>query len=996
MKRIVAFFMAIVIGGSCFAGFSVSATNFNNSLPGLKGLSGTWEETEEGLYSSGAGDNFALSIEKATNFSLEADVTFQEHKGAASLIFLATDNPAAESYFANIDLNAGNARIYRFGGGTLGEYFLPTSLKQKDAFHLRVEVVGKDCNYYIDEKLVISCQLPAKQENSTGYLGLLTFDTSVVYQNVRHEILEENQEPPVTVDPDTLYREEHRPQFHFSPLKNWMNDPNGLVYDPSNGTWHLFYQYNPYGMSIGNQVWGHAESTDLVNWTQIDEIAIDQDDGLGAIFSGSVVVDEKNTSGFFGDNKKGESKLVAIYTADGGDTTHGVEKQCIAYSKDHGHTWIKYTGNPVLPNDNNVWGRDFRDPKVFWYDGQWMMVIAGGRARLFTSPDLIHWTFAGDLGMDSECPCLYPLPVDGDSNNIKWVYVASGRWYKIGSLKKEGKEYKFVPETEALPYNGGSEVYATQNFYNDGSGKNRVISISWMQDHSASQLEDKGWNGVMTLPYEQQIRTVNGQLRLTSYPVEEVDSLRGVDLYSGADQEITTKTGNVLSGIAVANFEIVATIAVEDATQFGFSLRKGIGEQIKVTYDVGKKQLSLYRSNGGILTQSLSPNADGTITLRILVDNSIVEVFGNSGEAAISALCFPSKESVGMEFFTKGNVTVKEMQVYNLKSIWHKSEYNFVPEGIYFSMEQEDVELGKEFVVEAVAVEEDGSTSFIEWEFVQTGDVKVISEMVNSLKLEAINEGSVVIRAKANGKTKDLKFIVKKYNFSTNLTGWYGYSGAWKKDDWGYGTDTGVGGGDAFAFSDATISENFVYEAQAKPQKSGGCAGLVFGVTNPSAPFSGTWYGANIDTTGDGTAAAKLFCNRNGQEVWRVTTAIPKAEDNMYSLEVTVDDGVISYWINDVLVGEREDDTYVAGTVGLVAFNGGAYFNAVKVQTDEEDTGNSQTTSTPTIGKTPALFQCGTTTPDGNGLLFAILAVILVVFAAGGIGIGIYLKKKKK
>ena len=180
-----------------------------------------------------------------------------------------------------------------------------------------------------------------------------------------------NTTPKVEVerDPRSVYHEPFRSQYHFSPFINWLNDPNGLVYDPSDKSYHLFFQYNPFGLNIANQVWAHAVSYDLVHWQELG-VAIDQDH-LGAVFSGSAVVDENNTTGFFTNNAKGESKLVALFTADGGDTTYGVEKQCIAYSKDHGVTWIRPKldthgfENPIIPNENNQYGRDFRDPKVF-------------------------------------------------------------------------------------------------------------------------------------------------------------------------------------------------------------------------------------------------------------------------------------------------------------------------------------------------------------------------------------------------------------------------------------------------------------------------------------------------------------------------------------------------------------------------------------------------------------------------------------------------------
>lgn len=161
--------------------------------------------------------------------------------------------------------------------------------------------------------------------------------------------------------------EQYRPLLHFSPEKNWMNDPNGLVY--VDDTYHLYFQHNPSGTRWGNMSWGHATSTDLLHWEE-QPLAIPQTfDSEGRaiedIFSGSVVVDESNSSGF---GTAGDPPLVAIYTSayTAEHPTHaGKQAQSLAYSNDGGYTWTKYEGNPVLDRDS----ANFRDPKVFWYSG---------------------------------------------------------------------------------------------------------------------------------------------------------------------------------------------------------------------------------------------------------------------------------------------------------------------------------------------------------------------------------------------------------------------------------------------------------------------------------------------------------------------------------------------------------------------------------------------------------------------------------------------------
>ncbi|MEM9719896.1 MAG: glycoside hydrolase family 32 protein [Bacteroidota bacterium] len=224
------------------------------------------------------------------------------------------------------------------------------------------------------------------------------------------------------------YTEDHRPQIHFSPDSMWMNDPNGMVY--YEGEYHLFYQYHPESTVWGPMHWGHAVSPDLVHWEHLP-IGIFPD-SLGTIFSGSAVVDRKNTSGF---GEEGKPPLIAIFTQhshelyDAGSDLF--QTQGIAYSNDKGRTWTKYEGNPVIPNPGI---RDFRDPKVRWHEESqhWVMIFAAkDRVKIYTSPNLKTWTQASEFGKNIgthagvwECPDLFPLQVEG-STETKWVMLVS-------------------------------------------------------------------------------------------------------------------------------------------------------------------------------------------------------------------------------------------------------------------------------------------------------------------------------------------------------------------------------------------------------------------------------------------------------------------------------------------------------------------------------------------------------------------------------------------
>ena len=268
-------------------------------------------------------------------------------------------------------------------------------------------------------------------------------------------------------EPDDLYQEQRRGQVHFSPPQQWMNDPNGMVYH--DGEYHLFYQYNPYGNTWGPMHWGHAVSEDLVRWKNLP-IALFPDRN-GAIWSGSAVVDVNNTSGL---GTAGEPPLVAIFTQnDHLEASLGVSKQFqsqgLAYSNDNARNWTLFEGNPVLESPDI---RDFRDPKVFWYepDEKWVMSLAvRDHIRFYASKDLKRWELTGSFGKNQgsqvgvwECPDLIKLPIDGTDEHRYVLLVSvtdgtpnggSGTQYFVGDF--DGETFTLDPDeavrTRATP-----------------------------------------------------------------------------------------------------------------------------------------------------------------------------------------------------------------------------------------------------------------------------------------------------------------------------------------------------------------------------------------------------------------------------------------------------------------------------------------------------------------------------------------------------------------
>ncbi|USK47945.1 glycoside hydrolase family 32 protein [Bacillus sp. CMF12] len=486
------------------------------------------------------------------------------------------------------------------------------------------------------------------------------------------------------------YTEKYRPQFHFTPERNWMNDPNGMVF--YDGEYHLFYQYHPNGTTWGPMHWGHAVSKDLVHWEHLP-IAL-APDHHGTIFSGSAVVDWNDTSGFF----DGKSGLVAIFThADTyPDSNRPRQRQSLAYSKDNGRTWVKYEGNPVLQEESIT---DFRDPKVFWHreTNQWVMVLAAGQTvRVYCSQNLISWEFASEFGEGHgshqgvwECPDLFELPVDGDSNQKKWVlFVSIGNdpKYKEGSRTQyfigdfDGKTFFNYHEPEAtLWIDHGRDNYAGVSWSDIPAEDGRRIYIGWMSNwRYAKVIPTKEWRSAMTIPRVLELKKTEEGIRLVQKPIRELQSLRHDKAL--LENEVVVPGQNLLANIQSNTFEIIAKFEIGSAEEFGFKVCKGTNEETIIGYNPLNQTLFVDRAHSGEAVfhedfagkhESILLPENHQITLHVLVDQSSVELFGNDGVSVITDLIFPNQDSKQIELYAKnGKVKLKSLELYTLKSVW--------------------------------------------------------------------------------------------------------------------------------------------------------------------------------------------------------------------------------------------------------------------------------------------------------------------------------------
>lgn len=563
---------------------------------------------------------------------------------------------------------------------TDGKYLILPIQESNDETPINVIVDGKlDRTLNIRlAKSKVDYTVPLNLEKYAGKKVVLMITTTQNRSSVR-EIKDDACWSNIVVTDtfDTSNREKYRPAYHHTPLYGWMNDPNGMFY--KDGVWHLAYQWNPYGSKWQNLSWGQSTSSDLIHWTHQAD-AVLEPDGIGMIFSGSSAIDSTNSAGF------GKNAVVAMYTS-----AAASQVQSLAWSEDGGYTYKKFPGNPTLTLESEA-----RDPNMFWNSEkkEWVLLLAHAldhEMLIFTSPDMKEWTlqskFGQGLGAQDgvwECPDMFQLPVEGTGEK-KWVLLCnlnpggifggSATQYFIGNF--DGKT--FTPDldvhgkvpTKWLDY--GKDHYATVSF-SDAPGGRRTV-IGWMSNWQyASVVPTMQFRSANTLPREMGIfRGNDGQFYVSSTPSPELVALRDRIFKSVNNTTVGTKAQKY----AIPELcEILMTIDPAKADSVNLMLSNDSGEYVEMVYDVKKGALSFDRRQSGIvdfsqdfpaITYAPTHSADGKVSLRIFIDRSSIEVFGNEGRFVMTNLVFPNKPYSTLSLTADGGkAKISNLKIYTI------------------------------------------------------------------------------------------------------------------------------------------------------------------------------------------------------------------------------------------------------------------------------------------------------------------------------------------
>ena len=511
--------------------------------------------------------------------------------------------------------------------------------KQERSFLIRLATVKPDYWVFCDVSYLKGKTIKISYEGSDSGM-------SKIYQD------------DVITGNESLYKEKYRPQYHYTVKRGWQNDPNGLVY--FGGEYHLFYQFNPYETRSENMHWGHAVSTDLVHWQELAPALYPFE--LGAIFSGSSVIDYNNTAGF---NKGNEPAMIAAFTTE----QYGREKQSIAYSNDKGRNWTMYKNNPVLETKSRWHTMDTRDPKVFWYEPNknWVMALFElNGISIYTSNNLKKWNFESHITMFCECPELFELAVDGNPNNKKWVIYGGSGTYMTG--KFDG--HKFTPEAGKYFYRRGTS-FAAQTFNNIPASDGRRIEMAWGRISTPSMP----FNQMMLLPTELTLKTTKDGIRLCSNPVKELDQLH-------QSEDVWHNIAGVQANEYLKQFKNLDCIRIK--TTFRYWDSRGSGLSLD-----GQRILE-YDTNHNLVNGVFYSPDDMTsmeLTADIFIDKTSIEVFiddgrysytiprmnGNFEPANRYAYWTPaldrSNKEEGLRFWGD-NIQILDLKVNTMKSIW--------------------------------------------------------------------------------------------------------------------------------------------------------------------------------------------------------------------------------------------------------------------------------------------------------------------------------------
>ncbi|WP_342045096.1 GH32 C-terminal domain-containing protein [Bacillus sp. OTU530] len=928
-------------GAALFQNVKVSelSTNLGSSLY----KEGSWEPSIKGLKGSAVDGVKAKQIynTSTSDFVLEGNVLFDQNSSEAALAFRTNEQGTAGYQAALIkEGSTVKAQLKKADGTVLQTSDRTYKTQEGTKHHLEVITNGNQIELYVDGYSEAAVKV-TDISYGTGFAGFTVTSGSAYFQDI------------YLVPTSSYYKEKYRPDFHYTPARGSVSDPNGLVY--YEGEYHLFHQ--------DGGTWAHAVSKDMVNWKRLP-IALPWNEH-GHVWSGSAVADLNNTSGLF--TNSGGKGLIAYYTSFNPDGPNGNQRIGLAYSSDQGRTWEYSTEHPIVienpgKNGEDPGGWDFRDPKVVRDDAnnRWVMVVSGGdHIRFFTSTNLIDWKLTDNFGYGNyvrggvwECPDLFELQVDGTEEK-KWVLMistganpktqGSDAEYFVGHLTADGKFINDNAAGKVLKTDYGKEFYAAMSFSN--MPDNRRVMMAWMTNWDYPfAFPTTGWKGELTIPREVRLVKTDEGIRLAQVPIKELQAIRST--ISQTQNKIVNpdNASNLLKGISSGAFEIEAEVEIPSTstiTEFGFQVRESADQKTIVGYKTADQQIFVDRARSGETDFSslfttlheapLKPD-NKRIKMNIFVDDSSIEIFANDGKVVFSDVIFPDPSSRSMTFYTKGgDVNIVSLKVHSLANTWSQNADEDT--SIVMDTNQREMGIGDALTLFASAGNGKGKgTQPIIWKSSNSGVVKVDSSTNSKAVLKAGSKGEAIITASTPNGKASASVVVRVYEgeFYTNLTGWKSDLSASK---WTI-TENGIRGtytSDANYIAKETAGD-FTYEADMILGQTGGAGSILFRTSEDGR--SGYYF--NLDPN---MKAFRLFYKIDGGfEERMVIGKVPAfiQPGKVYKVKIEAKGPHIQIYVDGQKIMDLRDGTFAEGHFGLNVFGGQASYQNVNVSNVSE------------------------------------------------------------
>lgn len=899
---------------------------------------GSWEPAIKGLKGVAGNGVKAKQIynRNASDFVLEGNISIDQNSTEAGLAF-RTNDQGTTGYQAVLikEGSAVKAQLKKADGTVLKTSESTYKSQEGTKHHLEIIAKGDQIELYVDGYSESAVKV-TDGSYQTGFTGFTVASGAGYFQDI------------YLVPISSYYKEKYRPDYHYTPARGAVSDPNGLVY--FEGEYHLFHQ--------DGGTWAHAVSKDLVNWKRIP-IALPWND-YGHVWSGSAVADLNNDSGLF--TNSGGKGLIAYYTSFNPDEPNGNQRIGLAYSSDQGRTWNYSSERPIVienpgKNGEDPGGWDFRDPKVVRDDvnNRWVMVVSGGdHIRFFTSTNLIDWKHTDNFGYGNyvrggvwECPDLFEIQVEGTKEK-KWVLMistganpntqGSDAEYFVGEFTDDGKFVNDNSAGKVLKTDYGKEFYASMSFSN--MPDNRRVMLAWMTnwDYPFS-FPTTGWKGELTIPREVRLLNTDEGIKLAQAPIKELQSIRNTIFQTQNKIVNPANASNLLKGITSGAFEIEAEIEIPSESkinEFGFQVREGVEQKTVVGYKATDNQLFVDRAESGetdfsklysTLHEAPLKPENKRIKLNIFVDDSSIEVFANDGKVVFSDVIFPDPSSRSMSFYAKGgDAKIVSLKVHSLADIWSEdSDHNTK---IVMDTNQREMNIGDTLTLFASVDNGKGKgTQPIKWTSDDSKIVKVDSSTNSKAVIMAGSKGETIITASTPNGKSSTSVAVRVYDgkFETNLTGWKSDLSAAK---W-IVTENGIKGThttDANYVAKETAGD-FTYEADMILGQSGGAGSILFRASEDGR--SGYYF--NIDPN---MKAFRLFYKVDGGfEERMVIGKVPAfiQPGKTYKVKIEANGPHIQICIDGQKIMDLQDGTFADGHFGVNVFGGQATYQNVNV-----------------------------------------------------------------